>query len=651
MDSSSSSTKRRRQEVDEEDEKLKALLQSSDDYVPYVSLKQRQRQQQHHPGTNGGRHDDAEAREEQKGRGNHPEGDGDEENGGGDAAAATAAATAKPDLEAEPADAKRSLLDVTEEMKKKREHMDPTLVKMELQKQQEQRILGEANQVQTNALQSAAERAQGFRYTESLKTGWTPPSHIRAMTAEDCATFRKKWHIICEGVDLPPPIKNFKDMRFPEPIMKALAKKGIAKPTPIQVQGLPVLLSGRDMVGIAFTGSGKTMTFGLPLVMLALAEEMKMPLEGGEGPIGIILCPSRELAGQTFEVLDYYCEALGQGGFPRPRALLCIGGMDKRAQIDAVQRQGVHIVVATPGRLRDLLQLKKMNLNLCRYFCLDEADRMLDLGFDEEVAEIMNHFKQQRQTLLFSATMPQKIQDFAKQTLVRPVLVNVGRAGAANLDVVQEVELVKKDAKIVYLLQCLQKTAPPVMIFCERKSDVDNIHEYLLLKGVDAVAIHGSKDQAERDEAIREFKSGSKDVLVATDIAAKGLDFPNIEHVINFDMPHEIENYVHRIGRTGRCGKTGVATTFINAEVEQSTLLDLKHLLIEAKQRVPPVLEALEDPDADLTGAIDGVRGCAFCGGLGHRITDCPKIDKDARRLGSGRRDMLISSGGYGGEY
>jgi len=651
MDICSSSTKRRRQEVDEEDEKLKALLQSSDDYVPYVSLKQRQRQQQHHPGTNGGRHDDAEAREEQKGRGNHPEGDGDEENGGGDAAAATAAATAKPDLEAEPADAKRSLLDVTEEMKKKREHMDPTLVKMELQKQQEQRILGEANQVQTNALQSAAERAQGFRYTESLKTGWTPPSHIRAMTAEDCATFRKKWHIICEGVDLPPPIKNFKDMRFPEPIMKALAKKGIAKPTPIQVQGLPVLLSGRDMVGIAFTGSGKTMTFGLPLVMLALAEEMKMPLEGGEGPIGIILCPSRELAGQTFEVLDYYCEALGQGGFPRPRALLCIGGMDKRAQIDAVQRQGVHIVVATPGRLRDLLQLKKMNLNLCRYFCLDEADRMLDLGFDEEVAEIMNHVKQQRQTLLFSATMPQKIQDFAKQTLVRPVLVNVGRAGAANLDVVQEVELVKKDAKIVYLLQCLQKTAPPVMIFCERKSDVDNIHEYLLLKGVDAVAIHGSKDQAERDEAIREFKSGSKDVLVATDIAAKGLDFPNIEHVINFDMPHEIENYVHRIGRTGRCGKTGVATTFINAEVEQSTLLDLKHLLIEAKQRVPPVLEALEDPDADLTGAIDGVRGCAFCGGLGHRITDCPKIDKDARRLGSGRRDMLISSGGYGGEY
>ena len=134
-------------------------------------------------------------------------------------------------------------------------------------------------------------------------------------------------------------------------------------------------------------------------------------------------------------------------------------------------------------------------------------------------------------------------------------------------------------------------------------------------------------------------------------MAAKGLDFPNIEHVINFDMPHEIENYVHRIGRTGRCGKTGVATTFINAEVEQSTLLDLKHLLIEAKQRVPPVLEALEDPDEDLTGQIDGVRGCAFCGGLGHRITDCPKIDKDARRIGAGKRDLLIGSGGYGGEY
>ena len=198
---------------------------------------------------------------------------------------------------------------------------------------------------------------------------------------------------------------------------------------------------------------------------------------------------------------------------------------------------------------------------------------MLDLGFDEEVGEIMNYFPHQRQTMLFSATFPKKFQDFARQTLVQPVVVNVGCAGAANLDVIQEVEYVKEEAKIVYLLHCLQKTAPPVVIFSERKGSVDDIHEYLLLKGVDAVSIHGGKDQEERNEAIQLYKEGKKDVLVATDIAAKGLDFADIQHVINFDMPSEIENYVHRIGRTGRCGKTGVATTFIDKSCDKTTCL------------------------------------------------------------------------------
>ena len=174
---------------------------------------------------------------------------------------------------------------------------------------------------------------------------------------------------------------------------------------------------------------------------------------------------------------------------------------------------------------------------------ISQVDRMLDLGFDEEVGEIMNHFHHQRQTILYSATFPKKFQDFAKKTLVKPIVVNVGRAGAANLDVIQEVEYVKQEAKIVYLLECLQKTAPPVVIFCEKKGDVDDIHEYLLLKGVEAVSIHGGKDQEERNEAISLYKEGKKDVLVATDVAAKGLDFADIQHVINFDMPSEIENY------------------------------------------------------------------------------------------------------------
>lgn len=282
---------------------------------------------------------------------------------------------------------------------------------------------------------------------------------------------------------------------------------------------------------------------------------------------------------------------------------------------------------------------------------MDEADRLIDLGFEEDIRNVMDHFTTQRQTLLFSATMPRKIQNFAKSALVCPIEVNVGRAGAANLDVFQEVEYVKEEAKIVYLLECLQKTSPPVLIFCESKSDVDDIHEYLLLKGVEAVAIHGSKDQEERDNAISRFKSGKADVLVATDVASKGLDFPDVQHVINYDMPKEIENYVHRIGRTGRCGKTGVATTFINKNSPETVLLDLKHLLIEAKQRIPLVLQTLEGVDEPDLADDDGAKGCVFCGGLGHRVANCPKLDTQIRQSKKERDDKFSEGGGGGGDW
>lgn len=455
-----------------------------------------------------------------------------------------------------------------------------------------------------------------------------------------------------EGDGLPPPIRTFREMKFPKPVLDALTAKGILRPTPIQIQGLPVALSGRDMIGIAFTGSGKTLTFVLPMLMMALQEEVRLPLVRGEGPTGLIVCPSRELARQTYEVVDGFLESLQGGGLPRLRNLLCMGGIDMRDQSDALN-SGVHTVTATPGRLKDMLAKKRMNLDLCRFLTLDEADRMVDLGFEDDIREIYSYFKGQRQTLLFSATMPLKIRKFAESALVAPIVVNVGRAGAANLDVIQEVEYVKQEAKIVYLLECLQKTGPPVLVFAENKTDVDDIHEYLLLKGVEAVAIHGGKDQEERDAAIRAFKLGSKDVLVATDVASKGLDFPNIQHVVNFDMPEEIENYVHRIGRTGRCGKTGIATTFINKDQSETTLLDLKHLLREAKQRIPPVLTMLHDPleVIEAAAAANGTKGCAFCGGLGHRITDCPKLSSyKAQQLSTVTRKDYLGGGGHGAE-
>ncbi|XP_016174178.1 DEAD-box ATP-dependent RNA helicase 35 [Arachis ipaensis] len=542
-------------------------------------------------------------------------------------------------------EAKPSLLVKASQLKKEQPEISAT----EQILQQEQEMLD--NLPDRKTLLSVRELAKGITYSEPLPTGWKPPLRLRTMPKRETDLIRKQWHIIVHGEDVPCPVKNFKDMRFPDPILNKLRAKGIVQPTPIQVQGLPVILSGRDMIGIAFTGSGKTLVFVLPMIMLALQEEIMMPVVPGEGPFGLVVCPSRELARQTYEVVEQFLKPLREAGYPELRPLLCIGGIDMRSQVDVVKK-GVHIVVATPGRLKDLLAKKKMNLDSCRYLTLDEADRLVDLGFEDDIREVFDHFKAQRQTLLFSATMPTKIQNFSRSALVKPVIVNVGRAGAANLDVIQEVEYVKQEAKIVYLLECLQKTPPPVLVFCENKADVDDIHEYLLMKGVEAVAVHGGKDQEEREYAIAAFKSGKKDVLVATDIASKGLDFPDIQHVINYDMPAEIENYVHRIGRTGRCGKTGIATTFINKNQSETTLLDLKHLLQEAKQRIPPVLADLIDPteeNDEITGKT-GVKGCAYCGGLGHRIRDCPKFEHQKSMAIANTRKDYFGSGGYRGE-
>ncbi|KAH0457389.1 hypothetical protein IEQ34_012704 [Dendrobium chrysotoxum] len=398
-------------------------------------------------------------------------------------------------------------------------------------------------------LMSVRELAKGITYTDPIPTGWKPPTAIRRMSTRQADAIRRQWHILVEGDDVPPSIKNFKDKRLLEPILKNLKEKGIVQPTPIQVQGLPLILSGRDMIGIAFTRSGKILVFVLPLIMVALQEELIMPIVPGEGPFGLIV----ELTRQTFEVVEQFLVPLWEAGYPDLKPLLCIGGVDMRSQLEVVKK-GVHIVVATPGRLKDLLAKKKMNLDNCRYLTLDEADRLVDLGFEDDIRE-----------------------------------------------------------------------------------------------GVEAVAIHGGKDQEKREYAIASFKSGKKDVLVATDVASKGLDFPDIQHVINYVMPVEIENYVHRIGRTGRCGKTCIATTFINKNQSETTLLDLKHLLQESKQRIPPVLAELNDPMEYSEALADarGVKGCAYCGGLGHRIRDCPKLEHHKTMAIAGSRRDYFGSGGY----
>lgn len=258
------------------------------------------------------------------------------------------------------AEAKPSLLVKASQLKRDQPEISPTQQIV----QQEKEMIEHLSDRKT--LMSVRELAKGITYTEPLLTGWKPPLPIRRMSKKECDAIRKQWHIIVDGEDILPPIKDFKDMRFPEPILKKLKAKGIVRPTPIQVQGLPVILSGRDMIGIAFTGSGKTLVFVLPMIMVALQEEIMMPIVPGEGPFGLIICPSRELARQTYEVVEEFLAPMREAGYPEVRPLLCIGGVDMRTQLDVVKK-GVHIVVATPGRLKDMLAKKKMNLDNCRY--------------------------------------------------------------------------------------------------------------------------------------------------------------------------------------------------------------------------------------------------------------------------------------------
>ena len=397
-------------------------------------------------------------------------------------------------------------------------------------------------------LASDLELATGIVYAEPKGTTWTAPSYIRKRTEAQNEKIRQKNHIMAESQEgdvIPPPIAAFADMRLPQPILDYLKEKKIKAPTPIQLQGIPIGFAGRDMIGVAFTGSGKTLAFALPIMMRALEEEKRLPFVAGEGPVGLVVCPSRELARQTYEGFVAMSEKLEQGGWPQLRSLLAIGGISMSDQ-HHVLSGGIHIVVATPGRLQDLLNKKTFNLDSCKFLCMDEADRMIDQGFEDDVRNVMSYFKHQRQTLLFSATMPIKIRDFAQQSLIKPIILNIGRAGAAAMDIIQEVEYVKQEAKMVYLLQTLEKTPPSVIIFSDNKNEVDDIQEYLLLKNVEAVAIHGSKTQEEREYAIRAFKAGKKDVMVASGVASKGLDFAEIQHVINFSMPKEIEDYVHQ---------------------------------------------------------------------------------------------------------
>lgn len=376
---------------------------------------------------------------------------------------------------------------------------------------------------------------------------------------------------------------GFAGLNLIEPLLKALNDEGYTTPTPIQQQAIPILLARKDLLGCAQTGTGKTAAFALPLLQL-LAEDAAKPSDdhrGGPRPIrALILTPTRELAIQIDESFAAY------GRYTGLKHLVIFGGVPQQAQVQALQR-GTDILVATPGRLLDLCDQRLLDLRHIRYFVLDEADRMLDMGFINDVRKVLTKLPAKRHSLFFSATMPPEIQKLAASILVNPSKVEVTPVSSTAETIQQQLYFVDKKDKRSLLLHILKdNTIPTALVFTRTKHGADKVAQGLTRAGIRAEAIHGNKSQNARQRALVNFKNRHTRILVATDIAARGIDIDDLTHVINFELPNVPETYVHRIGRTGRAGASGIALSFCDNE-EKEFLRDIQKLIA----RQIPVVE------------------------------------------------------------
>lgn len=361
---------------------------------------------------------------------------------------------------------------------------------------------------------------------------------------------------------------KFQDLRLSEPLLRAIGEKGYTDPTPIQQQAIPPVLEGRDLQGCAQTGTGKTAAFTLPMLQLLAAE----PAPKGRRPIrALVLTPTRELAIQIDECCRDYAR------YTPIRHCVIFGGVNQRPQVDALQN-GVDLLVATPGRLLDLIGQGYVTLDTIRFFVLDEADRMLDMGFIHDIRRILPLLPERRQTLFFSATMPESIAALAAKILRNPVLVTVTPPASVVETIAQTVHFAEKAEKSQLLIDLLSASdAQQVLVFSRTKHGADKLAKILNRAGIRSCAIHGNKSQNARVKAMNDFKTGECRVLIATDIAARGIDISQLPLVINYELPEVAETYVHRIGRTGRAGHEGAAWSFCS-EDEFEYLCDIQKL-------------------------------------------------------------------------
>jgi len=365
---------------------------------------------------------------------------------------------------------------------------------------------------------------------------------------------------------------SFQDLGLLPELLKAIAEAGYTEPTPIQAQAIPIVLAGKDVMGGAQTGTGKTAGFTLPLLQRLARHASTSPSPARHPVRALILTPTRELAMQVHESVQTY------GKYLPLRDLVVYGGVDIKPQTEALRR-GVEIVVATPGRLLDHVQQKSVNFNSVEVLVLDEADRMLDMGFIPDIKRILAMLPKERQSLLFSATFSEEIKKLADSMLKEPVLIEVARRNAVTETVTHRMHPVAQDMKRQLLAHMLKTSSlSQVLVFVGTKFGASRLAVYLDKQGIATTAIHGDKSQQQRTEALEDFKSGKARVLVATDVAARGLDIDDLPHVINFELPHVPEDYVHRIGRTGRAGRSGDATSLVCPE-ERGKLAEIEKLI------------------------------------------------------------------------
>ncbi|KAK4056224.1 ATP-dependent RNA helicase dbp2 [Microbotryomycetes sp. JL221] len=476
----------------------------------------------------------------------------------------------------------------------------------------------------------------GVELARFEKDFYEEDARVKSRSPADIAAFLEANKIQIAGRQPPNPVTTFDEAAFPDYIATEIQNAGFASPSPIQAQGWPIALSGRDFVGVSATGSGKTIAFILPAMVHVNAQPAMSP---GDGPIVLVLAPTRELAVQIQE------EAAKFGKSSSIRNCCVYGGVPKRQQIMDLQR-GVEIIVATPGRLIDMLQSGKTNLKRVTYLVLDEADRMLDMGFEPQIRKIVEQIRPDRQTLMFSATWPREVRALAEEFLNDYLHVTVGaQETSANIAIEQKVEIVdsefeKRQRLVQPHLEEIGNAIGKVLIFVNTKNTANDLTQWLRSDGWPALTIHGDKEQAERDWVMGEFRSGGHPILIATDVASRGLDIQNVTHVILYDTPSTAEDYVHRIGRTGRAGKKGTAICFVTRD-DTRLAQTIARLISDAGQEVPP--ELVELASSGGFGGYGGGGGGSRYGGGG---------DRRGGGGGSRRRDDVYGqdSKGHGGQ-